>query len=392
MLVQLTQAVPAPNCVMCRENISFGHSHRQIKLRFSFLIQSALEKIAPPSGIKKAGEKLIFCLKWWPTLRKKVEPKQLQPWSRFMVRNSAPPLALFWCHMIIKGKNGSTLQGGTVFQNGSRVEPFWFHFFSQCRSTFGGYSNPFRFAESFECISYTAQIPSYKAPMLLTEFPWCEIKAIMGFPGVLAAWKDNILHGHEGYWLDFFYHVLAVFSPFQWHSYVAQTIKGAIVLKHLPKFKVTFLHMKRPYISQLANHLKMVLKSRSKKDGFFLHNIFIWTLQIEESHVVSLWWGVHEIAHCLSYTLRRELTWSIMSDVIWLILYWTQMLNIQSFPPTFLCQVDLTSTQSFTFHACCRKCILRRITSGNKLAIFYRLNCGCPPMFASLSLARGVCI
>ncbi len=34
--------------------------------------------------------------------------------------------------MIIKGKNGSTLQGGTVFQHGSRVEPFWLHFFSQC--------------------------------------------------------------------------------------------------------------------------------------------------------------------------------------------------------------------------------------------------------------------
>ncbi len=34
--------------------------------------------------------------------------------------------------MFIKGKNGSTLQGGTVFQNGSRVEPFWLHFFSQC--------------------------------------------------------------------------------------------------------------------------------------------------------------------------------------------------------------------------------------------------------------------
>ncbi len=33
-----------------------------------------------------------------------------------------------------------------------------------------------------------------------------------------------------------------------------------------------------------------------------------------------------------------------------------------------------TGTQSFTFHACCQKCILRRITSGNKLAIFYRLN------------------
>ncbi len=64
-----------------------------------------------------------------------------------MVRNSAPPLALFWCHlqrwscfclkkkvrnMIIKGNNGSTVQGGTVFQNGSRVEPFWLHFFSQC--------------------------------------------------------------------------------------------------------------------------------------------------------------------------------------------------------------------------------------------------------------------
>ncbi len=33
--------------------------------------------------------------------------------------------------MIIKGKNGSTIQCGTVFQNGSRVEPFWLYFFSQ---------------------------------------------------------------------------------------------------------------------------------------------------------------------------------------------------------------------------------------------------------------------
>ncbi len=30
---------------------------------------------------------------------KKVEPKRLHPWSRFMVRNSGPPLALFWCHL-----------------------------------------------------------------------------------------------------------------------------------------------------------------------------------------------------------------------------------------------------------------------------------------------------
>ncbi len=29
---------------------------------------------------------------------KEVEPKRLHPWSRFMVRNSAPPVALFWCH------------------------------------------------------------------------------------------------------------------------------------------------------------------------------------------------------------------------------------------------------------------------------------------------------
>ncbi len=41
---------------------------------------------------------------------------QLHPWHYFL-------------NMIIKEKNGSTLQGGTVFQNGSRVEPFWLHFF-----------------------------------------------------------------------------------------------------------------------------------------------------------------------------------------------------------------------------------------------------------------------
>ena len=37
-------------------------------------------------------------------------------------------------------------------------------------------------------------------------------------------------------------------------------------------------------------------------------------------------------------------------------------------------QIDLTGTKSFTFHACWWKCILRRITSGKQLAIFYHLN------------------
>ncbi len=60
---------------------------------------------------------------------KKVEPKRLHPWSRFMVLNSAPPLALFWCHDYFKGKNGCTLRGGTIFQIGFRVEPFWLNFF-----------------------------------------------------------------------------------------------------------------------------------------------------------------------------------------------------------------------------------------------------------------------
>ncbi len=41
-------------------------------------------------------------------------------------------MSRFFLNMIIKGKNGSTLQDGTVFQNGSRVEQFWLHFFSQC--------------------------------------------------------------------------------------------------------------------------------------------------------------------------------------------------------------------------------------------------------------------
>ncbi len=45
--------------------------------------------------------------KWSKSLRKKVEPKRLHPWRRFMVRNSAPPLALFWCHLqtwLLRGK------------------------------------------------------------------------------------------------------------------------------------------------------------------------------------------------------------------------------------------------------------------------------------------------
>ncbi len=45
---------------------------------------------------------IIFTHNWRGMVtntEKKVEPKQLHPWSRFMVRNSAPPLALFWCHL-----------------------------------------------------------------------------------------------------------------------------------------------------------------------------------------------------------------------------------------------------------------------------------------------------
>ncbi len=49
---------------------------------------------------------------------------------------------VFWCHfqrwsrfllnMIVKEKNGSTLQSGTVFENSSWVEMFWLQFFSEC--------------------------------------------------------------------------------------------------------------------------------------------------------------------------------------------------------------------------------------------------------------------
>ncbi len=39
-----------------------------------------------------------------------------------MVRNSAPPVALVCCLF-------HDYQSGTVFQNGSRVAPFWLHFF-----------------------------------------------------------------------------------------------------------------------------------------------------------------------------------------------------------------------------------------------------------------------
>ncbi len=37
--------------------------------------------------------------------------------------------AIFFLNMIMKEKNGSTLQSGIVFQNSSRVEPFWLHLF-----------------------------------------------------------------------------------------------------------------------------------------------------------------------------------------------------------------------------------------------------------------------
>ncbi len=48
-----------------------------------------------------ANEPLVTAIMHYSfaALRKKVEPKRLHPWSRFMVCNSAPPLALFWCHL-----------------------------------------------------------------------------------------------------------------------------------------------------------------------------------------------------------------------------------------------------------------------------------------------------
>ena len=119
-----------------------------------------------PSPIERD---LMFIYGLLVSLRKKVEPKQLHPWSRFMVRNSAPPLALFWCHlqmwscfclkkgpkqlhpgwwsrfgsnggavlaakkleMIIKGKTAPPSQVAPFSKNGSRVEQFRLHFFSQ---------------------------------------------------------------------------------------------------------------------------------------------------------------------------------------------------------------------------------------------------------------------
>ncbi len=52
---------------------------------------------------------------------KKVGPKRLHPWSRFMVRNSAPPVALFWhhfqrwsCFRLKKVWNGSSLVNGAI--------------------------------------------------------------------------------------------------------------------------------------------------------------------------------------------------------------------------------------------------------------------------------------
>ncbi len=51
---------------------------------------------------------------WTACTEKKVEPKPLHPWSRFMVCNSAPHVALFWCH----------LQRWSCFGL-KRVEPFF---------------------------------------------------------------------------------------------------------------------------------------------------------------------------------------------------------------------------------------------------------------------------
>ena len=60
-----------------------------------------------------------------PTPRKKVEPKRLHPWSRFMVCNSALPLALFWCrfflNMIIKGKTAPPSEVAPF----SKMAPGW---------------------------------------------------------------------------------------------------------------------------------------------------------------------------------------------------------------------------------------------------------------------------
>ncbi len=58
----------------------------------------------------------------------------LEPFHHRYITSSSTPGTILVppLNMIIKGKNGSTLRGGTVFQTGSRVEPFWLHFFSQC--------------------------------------------------------------------------------------------------------------------------------------------------------------------------------------------------------------------------------------------------------------------
>ena len=56
----------------------------------------------------KLGWKIIWHACWtfedapdiWCYTEKEVEPKQLYHWSLFMVRNPAPPVALFWHHFL----------------------------------------------------------------------------------------------------------------------------------------------------------------------------------------------------------------------------------------------------------------------------------------------------
>ncbi len=136
------------------------------------------------------------------------------PPFRYHFSTTLESSTIFFSNMIIKEKNGSTFQSGTVVQNGSRVEPFWLHFFSQCTQTTidgwtkGCYQAHYHFARAmqsirnlltfqndgesnkkfecnfFSCREYWALIKR----VLIDQGPWSFLVLFDHFPKTCKSW------------------------------------------------------------------------------------------------------------------------------------------------------------------------------------------------------------
>ncbi len=81
-------------------------------------------------------DKALYLPATWCIIKSHWEKKGSRnsfPWGAVCLSVTQTPLWSYFLNMIVKEKNSSPFQKGTIFQNGCLRELLWLHFFSQCR-------------------------------------------------------------------------------------------------------------------------------------------------------------------------------------------------------------------------------------------------------------------